>query len=185
MPIVAYCSSCGNAYEVSDLLAGKTIKCNKCDALVRVPAKSTPQAPGHPDDSPDRNDDEGAITTARAPRWRRKREYEEDDDDYPSRRHAWRPSYPFREDNTDAPGVISLIFGCLSVVCMLMGCFTCGLTYGQPCPSRWPGLFSVSSARGNLRVAGVTLNLIALIPSVILLIIFQAGLSTYALYPRR
>jgi hypothetical protein len=52
---------------------------------------------------------------------------------------------------------------------MLMGCFTCGLTYWAAVPFAGFGAFVGFFGRGNLRVAGLTLNLIALIPSVILL----------------
>jgi hypothetical protein len=94
----------------------------------------------------------------------RRREYDDDDDDYPEPRGG-----------TDAPGVISLIFGCLSVVLTLMGCFTCGITYWVAAPFAAVGAILGFFGRGNTRVAAVTLNLIALIPAVILLWMFALG----------
>jgi len=67
--------------------------------------------------------------------------YEDDDEpDYDS------PARP-RESGTDPFGVISLIFGSLAVVCMLMGCFTCGITYFAAAP--------FAAVRAGLAFSGV------------------------------
>lgn len=69
-------------------------------------------------------------------------------------------------EGTDAPGVISLIFGCLAVLCLLMGCFTCGATYYAAVPFALLGGLVGFFGRGNMRVAGLLLNFLALIPAI-------------------
>jgi hypothetical protein len=74
-------------------------------------------------------------------------------------------------DTTDGPGVISLIFGCLAVACLLMGCFTFGLTYFAALPFALVGGGLGFFGKGNLRIACITLNFIALIPAVMLAVL--------------
>jgi hypothetical protein len=91
---------------------------------------------------------------------------DEDDEGDDEERYGGR-----RRQGSDAPGVISLIFGCLSVVCLLMGCFTCGLTYWAALPFALIGAVVAFFARGNFRTAGVVLNVVALIPAVALVVV--------------
>jgi hypothetical protein len=49
---------------------------------------------------------------------------------------------------------------------MLMGCFTCGFTYFAAVPLALVGAIIGIFARGGLQVAGLTLNLLALVPAV-------------------
>lgn len=72
-------------------------------------------------------------------------------------------------DGTDAPGVISLIFGCLAVICLLMGFFTCGTTYFAAVPFALLGGLLGFFGRGNMRVAGLLLNFLALVPAVVVM----------------
>lgn len=58
---------------------------------------------------------------------------------------------------------------------MLMGCFTCGLTYYAALPLAVVGFIVGFFARGNLLVAGLTLNLLALIPAIILAVMLAHG----------
>lgn len=91
------------------------------------------------------------------------------------------PSRPVSADRTDAPGVISLIFGILSVLCLFLGCFTAGLLHWAAVPLALIGALLGLVGRGNLRVAGITLNLLALIPATILLLVFVGVLGLGAL----
>jgi hypothetical protein len=100
-------------------------------------------------------------------------------DDYREtrRRKRRRPTAPAPAavDSTDGPGVISLIFGCLAVACLLMGCFTFGLTYFAALPFALVGAGLGFFGKGNLRIACITLNFIALIPAVMLTVLFLVG----------
>jgi HEAT repeats len=85
------------------------------------------------------------------------------------------------QNRSDGPGVISLIFGTLSVVCTLAGCFTCGTTYFIALPFALIGTLLGLFARGNLRVAGLTLNLLALLPAVLLTGTFGGLIGSFGL----
>lgn len=81
-------------------------------------------------------------------------------------------------DKTDAPGVVSLIFGCVAAVCVVVGCFTFGITYLAAMPLALVGVIVGFFGRGNLKVAGITLNLLVLVPAIILAgLVFIAGMS--------
>jgi hypothetical protein len=91
-----------------------------------------------------------------------------DEPDYDS------PARP-RESGTDPFGVISLIFGSLAVVCMLMGCFTCGITYFAAAPFAAVGAGLAFFGRGNMKVAALVLNLVALVPAVVVFVMLITG----------
>jgi hypothetical protein len=60
------------------------------------------------------------------------------------------------QGGTDAPGVISLILGCVSIALFLLGFVTCGTTYFLAFPLALIGFVLGCCARGNLQVAGLT-----------------------------
>ena len=45
MPIDFACSSCGKKYRVADAMAGKSVRCQGCSAVVKVPAGATASVP--------------------------------------------------------------------------------------------------------------------------------------------
>jgi hypothetical protein len=70
---------------------------------------------------------------------------------------------------TDAPGVISLIFGCVALLCVFLGCFTFGITWFVAVLFAILGAGFGLGGKGNLRVAGLVLNLLVLVPLAILI----------------
>jgi hypothetical protein len=104
---------------------------------------------------------------------RRRREDEEDEEDTTPRRRGrgWRDA----EGKTDTCGVISLIFGIVSVVCLFLGCCTCGFTYYAAVPMAGVGALLGFFGRTNLRVAGLVLNFLALVPAIAFTVLFAAG----------
>jgi len=90
---------------------------------------------------------------------------------------------------TIAPSVISLIFGCLSVVCLLLGFFAGAMGLGEIFGStQWAavplallGILVGFFGRGKMRVAGVVLNIIAIIPAVIIVGIFLIAVGGTAI----
>lgn len=68
---------------------------------------------------------------------------------------------------TDAPGIISLIFGILAIVFLF---FSCIGGYFIAAPVALIGLVLGFIAKGNLRVAGITLNAIVLVPAAVVFI---------------
>jgi len=115
-------------------------------------------------------------------RSRRSRDDDYDDDDdydeYPERRAG--------DGGTDAPGVIGLVFGVVGMICLLLGCFTCGLTYYAAVPIALIGVGCSAFGRGNLRVAGLAINLLTLLPAIVIvgMIVFGAGVGVIAPPPQ-
>jgi hypothetical protein len=79
------------------------------------------------------------------------------------------------QPRSDPAGVISLIFGVLALVFLLLACPTCGFLAYLAVPVAAVGALVGVFGRGNLRVAGLTLNLLVLVPALILVAIFLAG----------
>src|SRR6266852_2939990 len=79
--------------------------------------------------------------------------------------HSYEP-----ERRTDAPGVISLILGCIALVCAFLGCFTYGITCLVGFVFAIIGAVFGLGGRGHLKVAGLVLNLS------VLLLAFVAGI---------
>jgi DNA-directed RNA polymerase subunit RPC12/RpoP len=82
---------------------------------------------------------------------------------------------------TDAPGVISLICGCIALLCVLLGCLTFGFAWFVAVPFAIIGAGFGFGAKGNLRVAGLVLNLLVFIPVFIGVILLVAVVGITAL----
>jgi hypothetical protein len=205
MPFITRCPACGKQARAPSTAVGKMLRCPQCgQSFSPVPleqATPAPQARPQPaapvtakvaDTRPCPFCAEPiqaaakkckhcgemldpTLRAAAAAQERPRREYdavvEEDmeDEDYEveTRRR--------KADRTDAPGVISLIFGCISVVCLLLGCVTCGVTLYAGTVFAALGAVLGLFGRGNLRVAGLVLNLLALIPAAILAVLLGMG----------
>jgi predicted Zn finger-like uncharacterized protein len=175
MSVVADCPSCGTPMRIPDAVDARHVRCPKCGAhlaLAEPPAAPPPRRAPPPDE-------EGPRRPRRPPARRRREEW---DDDPEADRYDPPPGRRARE-GTDAPGVISLVFGCISVVCLMMGCFTFGLTYIAAAPLALVGGACGFFGRGNLRVAGLVLNLLVLVPAVVILVLWMVGVSLQAITP--
>jgi hypothetical protein len=75
-----------------------------------------------------------------------------------------------------------LVFGFVSVVGLLMGCFTCGMTYLAAIPLAAVGAGCSAFGSGYRRIAGLTLNLLALFPALILFVSASLGNSATQKY---
>lgn len=208
MPIAIACPSCGAKMKAPDEAAGRKVKCPKCSTPLVVPTVTLDEPPApaprpsgtgkgqvsrpatKPVDIFPINPEDGlpVVIESRPKRPARKVAARPRDDDYEDGgdyeedyRRRGRPSVVVVQQGggTDAPGVISLIFGCLSVACLLLGCFTCGVTYWAAVPFALLGGGVGFFGRGNMRVAGLVLNFLALIPATIVLVVFvgMAGLA--------
>jgi hypothetical protein len=80
-----------------------------------------------------------------------------------------------REPRTDAPGVVGLIFGCIAVACVPLACLTHVISLIGSILFSIIGMALSATGRGNLRVAGLTLNLLVFIPALVLFILVMAG----------
>lgn len=84
-------------------------------------------------------------------------------------------AYSGSAPRTDTPGVVSLIFGVLALILLVFGTlFSClggFLLYPFALLVAVIGLFLAFFAQGNLRVAGITLNALVLLPAAIAAVI--------------
>jgi hypothetical protein len=158
MPLVDSCPACGAKIKAPDHLLGRTAQCPGCHQSVQLPSLSTAPLAVQPPPPP-------------PPILQPSAQFAHLDDDEPVRgRSAAR-------ERTDACGVISLIFGSVSSLLTLMGCFTCGVTYFVAAPMAFIGGFLGLFGRGNMRVGGVTLNLLAFAPALTICVCMVMGVS--------
>jgi hypothetical protein len=191
------CPHCNATINAPEEANGKIVSCPACakkfqvrifDELptVKDDAPPEPSAAGEARPShrrQDREDDPEEERPARRrrerdededdrPRRRSRDEDEEDEDDRPRRRRGVRNG---AESKTDTFGVISLIFGAISLVCLFLGCCTCGVTYYAAVPMAGVGAVLGFFGRANLRVAGLVLNFLALVPAIAFTVLFATG----------
>lgn len=194
--ITVSCPFCGLKAQVPASRAGHKVRC-RCGQAIQVPGgpppakppsvppkpqghvttlppvpapKPSPPAPRPKTEEAELDDDESRMRSRR--RSGRNKDEPRDDDRDPEPRRATRYLVLEKAANNDAPGVISLVFGCLATACMLMGCFTCGGTYFAAVPFALIGGGIGFFGKGNLRVAGIVLNAVVLVPATVLLVMF-------------
>jgi hypothetical protein len=111
-----------------------------------------------PADEP--GDDPGDRPRRPAPR----RELEEMAEIYEDRRARRLAADP----GVDVPGTVGLGLGITAIGCLLLGPFTCGLTFFAAAPLAAVGAGCSAFGRGILRNAGLAVNLLTLVPAVLI-----------------
>jgi hypothetical protein len=91
-------------------------------------------------------------------RSRRTDDWDDDDDDLRRK--------PSRSGQADVLGVAGLGFGILGALCLVLGCVTCGLTFYGVAPFAAVGTCCSAYGRGPVRVAGLIVNIVTLIPGI-------------------
>ena len=194
MPISVVCPSCNGKLQAPDKLAGKKAKCPQCGELVQVTAPPPDWVKTvEPDEvltAPRKRPPAACDDAAQADEVEAVNPYEKGSEARPPA--SPEPVVVVTESRTDAAGVLSLIFGILAVVFLLVGFFadlmglgrvigfTFAICYFVALPCALLGGLLGLFGRGNLRVAGVALNAIALVPAVIMLCIFLVGVGVLA-----
>jgi hypothetical protein len=93
------------------------------------------------------------------------------------------PSSKSTTPGTDPFGIISVIFGSISMLSMLLTCCTCGISaYGATAFALIGGILGLFG-RGSLRVVGLTFNILCLIPAATLSALIAMGVTIQALNP--
>lgn len=168
MSIKVKCSICGARLKAPDSAAGRPLDCPHCAQTVSVPSKvaAPPRTVAGPGESSDFESHPKTIGKFEAPHVRK--EFEELATEFEDRR-AHRLAAEKAEDAADADltGAISLGFGATSVLCLVMGCLTLGLSYWASAPLAIIGAGVAAFSRSRLRIVGLTLNLLALAPAAI------------------
>jgi hypothetical protein len=177
--IVFNCPTCGKPVRAPENLAGKAARCPSCKNAATVPNPSEAVRPEPPvaavypaRQSPPPPSEFLAIDDSD------ERDYEE----RRPRRRSWRRDRDDREpgqraNSTDAAGVISLIFGSISLLLTFLGCCTCGVTWYVATPMAFIGGVLGIFARGNLRVGGITLNTLAFLPAMTMIVLTIVGVT--------
>jgi DNA-directed RNA polymerase subunit RPC12/RpoP len=166
MSIKVKCSTCGARLKAPDAAAGRPLDCPNCAQTVAVPSKAAapPRTVAGPGESSDFESHPKPIGKFEAPHVRK--EFEELATEFEDRR-AHRLAAAKAEDaaEADLPGAISLVLCATSVFCLVMGCLTFGLSYWVSAPLAVVGAGFAAYSHSRLRIVGLTLNLLALIPA--------------------
>jgi len=192
MTIIVTCSTCGARIKAPGRLAGKTAKCPKCHGAMQVPDESAALIRGKTDGIPlmpidssipppssiaifdadevdacdhheeDRNDDHGNRQNRRATR---------------QARRAVSVGGVETRGKTDAFGIISLIFGFASLLLLFMVRLSFGFSSFISALLAIIGVLLGVFARGNLRVASITLNALVFLPAATLACLLAVGLA--------
>jgi hypothetical protein len=141
------CPGCGRAIELEPHEIGLTVECARCGQRFETkPARPpTPPPEVHWHIAP-------APTPAPDPF-----DFEREE---PPRR-------PRGDAGTDAPGMISLVFGCVAGVMLLIAPVTCGMTAWVALALSLVGGCISFFGRGNLRIGALTLNLLVFVFSLL------------------
>lgn len=166
------CPYCGE-----EVLAGAK-KCKHCgEALDAPPPADEGEGRGRKRGWKD-EDDEDRDEPRKRPR-RDDRDEEEEEDERPAGRGRRGSS----AGTSDACGIASVVLGGVSMVLALLSCCTCGFSAYVAGPLALVGGVLAFYARQNLRVVGLIFNALALIPALILSVLFAMGLTLSALNP--
>lgn len=168
MSIKVKCPSCGAKLKAPDAAAGRPLDCPHCAQVVPVPppAAAPPPAVAGPGES---SEVEGHTPRpARPPASDRAEMFEQVAHEYEDRlAHRGEEAAAADAAEADLPGAIGLGLGAVAVACLVLGCFTCGLTYWAAAPVAVAGAGCAAFSRSRLRAVGLAVNLLALVPAVI------------------
>jgi ABC-type dipeptide/oligopeptide/nickel transport system permease subunit len=173
MPEVVVCPDCLRRARAHRTLLGRAVKCPHCDTPFTAAARMRPATDARMRD--DEDDD------------RRRRRYE-DDDDRPRRRRGRREEDDDDEDDespprrarvregTDTFGILSVSLGAVAGLLIPLGCCCVATVYVAVPVALLGGAFGMWG-RGALRVIGLVLNVLALLPAVTLTVLLVVGVS--------
>lgn len=180
--ILAICPKCHSRFQTPEGLANQYVKCPQCQTIftvISIPAFPNPIPPSVPDSQTEpivhTLTPSAILLESSASSFHNLRD---DEEEIPRQR---REKASREGDGTDAPGVISLIFGCLAMLCALFGCLTfvvagyvavgfAVMAYVAVPFALIGGLVGFYGKR-NMRVAGLLLNFLAVIPAVFVTVI--------------
>jgi hypothetical protein len=167
MAIKLRCPTCGAKLKAPDAAAGRPLDCPHCAQAVPVPsvaAEPPPSVAGRGESV----GLEGRRRPAEPPHMAPNPQVDALIDAYEDRRAHLRAEAAL-EDATvvDRIGFVGLLFAAASATCLVMGVFTCGLTYWLAAPLALVGAGCSAFSRSRLRVIGLVANLLILVPAVV------------------
>jgi hypothetical protein len=168
MSIKVRCSTCGAKLKAPDAAAGRRLDCPHCNQVVPVPPRAAAPPPSVAGRGEASDLDEKPGRNAANAEAVRRQQYEQLADEIDEQR-SHRREAAAAEDVSDAdlPGAIGLGLGVAAAFCLLAGCFTLGLTYWVAAPFAAAGAGCAAFSRSRLRLIGLAINLLLLIPAVL------------------
>jgi hypothetical protein len=167
MAIKVKCPTCGAKLKAPDAAAGRPLDCPHCSQAVPVPPQAAappPSVAGHGESSAV----EGRLRESRSPAPRHRPDFDQLAEDFEERRARVRTEAVVEDtEAADRLGAVSLGLGLTAVACLVMGCFTCGLTYWLAAPIAVAGAGCAAFSQSRLRVVGLAANLLILIPAAV------------------
>jgi hypothetical protein len=167
MAIKLRCSTCGARLKAPDAAAGRPLDCPHCAQAVTVPSAAAappPSVAGRGESA----SVEGRRRPAHPPHMAPNPQVDALIDAYEDRRAHLRAEAA-AEDATiaDRIGFVGLLFAAASATCLVMGIFTCGLTYWLAAPLALFGAGCSAFSQSRLRAVGLVVNLVILMPAVV------------------
>jgi hypothetical protein len=185
MPIKVRCSTCGARLKAPDKAAGRPLDCPHCSQVVAVPkpaAAPPPSVAGRGEASDvERSPSRGQSTAPSIRHELYEQLAHEIEDGRSHRREA-----ALAEDAADADriGALGLALAALSALSLLMGCLTLGLSFWAAAPFAAAGAGCAAFSHSRLRVVGLAVNLLLLIPAVLILRTLWAAVVAPQLPPQ-
>jgi hypothetical protein len=166
MAIKVKCSTCGAKLKAPDAAAGRPLDCPHCSQAVPVPfvAAEPPPSVAGPGESAAV---EGRRRPVKQPHMAPNPHVDAMIDAYEERRAHLRAEAAVEDASiADRIGFVGLLFAAASAMCLVMGIFTCGLTYWLAAPLALVGAGCSAFSQSRLRVIGLVANLLILVPAV-------------------
>jgi hypothetical protein len=168
MSIKVKCPTCGARLKAPDAAAGRPLDCPHCAQAVPVPARAAapPPSVAGPGEA---SAPEGRRGRGDGPSEPGLRQAFDELAEAHEERRAYRRADAADEDaaEADLPGAIGLGLGAAALLCLVMGCFTCGVTYWLAAPLAAAGAGCAAFSRSRLRAWALALNLLTLVPAVV------------------
>lgn len=164
MAIKLRCPTCGAKLKAPDAAAGRPLDCPHCAQAVAVPcvAASPPHLVAGRGES-------AAVEGRRRPHEPHMAPNPQIDamiDAYEDRRAHQRAEADAEDASiVDRIGFTALLLAAGAAACLVMGIFTCGLTYWLAAPLALAGAGCSACSRSRLRVVGLVANLLILAPA--------------------
>ncbi|HEY1378297.1 MAG TPA: hypothetical protein VGF55_15975 [Gemmataceae bacterium] len=166
MAIKLRCPTCGAKLKAPDAAAGRPLDCPHCAQAVPVPsvAASPPPAVAGPGESAGVEGRRRPVEPHMAPNPR----VDALIDAYEDRRaHQRAEAVAEDESIADRIGFVGLMLAAASAACLVMGMFTCGITYWLAAPVALAGAGCSVFSHSRLKVVGLVVNLLILAPGVV------------------
>jgi hypothetical protein len=164
MSIKLRCPICGAKLKAPDAAAGRPLDCPHCAQAVPVPSMAAaPPAVAGPGESAGV---EGRRRPGVAPHMPPNPRVDALIDAFEDRRAHLRAEAAVEDDSVvDRIGFVGLLLAAASAGCLVMGIFTCGLSYWLAAPLALAGAGCSAFSQSRLRVIGLVANLLILVPA--------------------